>query len=169
MITGVYIMSKVYILLLALVAIFTPKLSNAGESNYLTLGAGIYEIGDDYSSGEYRAEYRHSNIWKQLYPIAGINANTDGGIYGFGGLAYDFYLGDSFVIIPAFAVGAYEEGDSKDLGGTLEFRSQLEFAYQFKNMSRLGISYSHMSNASLYEHNPGQESLVLNYSIPLSK
>jgi hypothetical protein len=35
------------------------------------------------------------------------------------------------------------------------------------NQSRLGLAFHHMSNAGLTRYNPGEESLVLIYTIPL--
>jgi hypothetical protein len=66
-------------------------------------------------------------------------------------------------------VGAYHEGNGKDLGGTLEFRSGLELAYRFDDRSRLGLEISHRSNASIYEDNPGEETLMVFYHLPLTK
>jgi len=43
----------------------------------------------------------------------------------------------------------------------------LEFAFRFDDRSRLGLSISHYSNAGLGDSNPGTESLMANYSIPL--
>ena len=34
-------------------------------------------------------------------------------------------------------------------------------------MSRLGVAISHMSNAGLTKRNPGAQSLLLMYSVPL--
>jgi len=45
----------------------------------------------------------------------------------------------------------------------------LEVAYRFDDRSRLGLSISHYSNAGLGDDNPGTESLMLNYSVPLKK
>lgn len=148
--------------------VLAPVMAHAGKQSYGTLGAGIFEIADDEDTFEYRAEYRHHNIWRELYPTFGINGTADGALYGFAGLAYDFYPGYQFYLTPGFAVGAYEEGDGKELGGTLEFRSSLEFGWQFDNDLRLGLNVSHISNAGIYDRNPGEESLVVNLSVPLS-
>lgn len=72
------------------------------------------------------------------------------------------------MLTPSFAVGAYEDGDGKDLGGTLEFRSAVELSYRLDDRARLGLAFDHISNASIYDDNPGTESLVLMYAIPLN-
>ena len=73
------------------------------------------------------------------------------------------------MLTPSLAAGLYEDGDGKDLGHIVEFRSSLELAYRFDNRARLGLSFYHLSNASLDDNNPGTEVFSLNYSIPLGR
>ena len=54
----------------------------------------------------------------------------------------------------------------KQLGGTLQFRSAVEFAFCFDDRSRLGLQIGHLSNAGIYSENPGTEFVVLNFSVP---
>ena len=70
-------------------------------------------------------------------------------------------------MLPSFAAGLYEDGDGKDLGHTVEFRSAIDLAYRFDNRSRLGLSFYHLSNAHLADSNQGTEVLSLIYSVPL--
>jgi hypothetical protein len=63
--------------------------------------------------------------------------------------------------VPFTGAGLYEEGDGKDLGGPVEFRSGLEVAVRAGARWWVGLSYYHLSNAVLYDRNPGEESLVL--------
>jgi hypothetical protein len=49
----------------------------------------------------------------------------------------------------------------------VEFRSGAELAYRFADQSRLGIAIHHTSNAGLTKQNPGEQSAVLMYSVPL--
>lgn len=158
-------------LLAALAALLaTAPAAHAGEESYITFGAGIFEVLDDtHDSTEFRLEYRASNFWKSLYPSIGLMYNTDDAVYGVFSLNYDVYLHENVVLTPYTGVGVYEESDSKNLGGPIEFRSGLEVAYQADNGARVGVNFSHMSNAGIYEKNPGQESLVLNVSVPTAR
>ena len=80
----------------------------------------------------------------------------------------DIYFGRRWVLTPSFAPTWWRgKMDDLDLGHGVEFRSQLEFAYRFDDRSRLGLSISHYSNAGLGDSNPGAESLMVKYSIPL--
>lgn len=141
----------------------------ADDPAFLNLGAGYYDINDDEEAGEFRAEYWSD--WRLLLfkPFVGVSATTDRAVYGYLGLRMDLYFGRRWMLIPSAAVGAYEDGDGKDLGHTIEFRTGAEIAYRFDDRSRLGIAFHHISNADLGDKNPGTEILTLNYAIPINK
>ena len=81
----------------------------------------------------------------------------------------DFFVGRRFVITPSFAPHYYWGGNKKlDLGHSVEFRSQIEFAYRLDNRSRLGMAISHYSNASLGNTNPGTETGSIYFSVPIN-
>ncbi len=92
---------------------------------------------------------------------------TNGFVWAGGGVLAELTLG-RFVLIPQFGVGGYQRGSGKDLGSTVEFRSTFEFAYQFRDESRLALSISHTSNAGLTRRNTGIEALTVNYQLPLA-
>lgn len=89
-------------------------------------------------------------------------------LYGHAGFYSDFDLGSRFILSPSISVGAYHDGDGKDLGGVIEFRSAIELAHRFYNKSRLGLQFGHLSNAHIYDSNPGEEFLIVNYLIPIT-
>lgn len=135
---------------------------------FLRLAIGRYDINDNREAIEFRAEYQSDlKLWI-FKPYVGVMATTDGAAYGYAGFVTDFYFGRRIVVTPSIAAGLYHNGDGKDLGHVVEFRSSIELAYRFDNRSRLGISFYHLSNASLSEDNQGTEILSLNYSIPLN-
>jgi hypothetical protein len=94
--------------------------------------------------------------------------NTDHGFHIYAGIRMDLYLTNKIVVTPSFASGLYERGDGKDLGHAIEFRSGLDLAYRRKNGARIGAEFHHLSNASLDENNPGTETFLFTYSIPLN-
>jgi hypothetical protein len=118
-------------------------------------------------AAELRLEYRSGRPFGGFRPLGGFLATTDRAFFGYAGLGFDWFPARSLVITPSFAPGLYARGDGKDLGHVVEFRSQLEVAYRFLNRVRLGLSVSHISNASLGAHNPGTESLMINCEVPL--
>ena len=69
-------------------------------------------------------------------------------------------------ITPSFGGGYYNDGSGKNLGNDIQFRTSLELSYELKNSNRIGISFSHISNANLGDKNPGVEILSFSYHIP---
>ena len=90
-----------------------------------------------------------------------------GAVYGLGGILADIALGTRVRLTPSLGAGAYHNGDGKDLGHAVQFRSQIELAYRFEDGQRLALAFSHISNASLSNQNPGTEILTLYYMVPL--
>jgi len=138
----------------------------------LTLGAGIFNVipNDDYHevSPEGRLEYRYGRKWSAIGPMLGGYVNGEGGAFGYAAVYADLRRGD-WIATPAFGVGAYREGDGKDLGGVFQFHMALDVAYAFTNGDRLGMKLTHVSNASLHDRNPGVESLLLTYTLSLGR
>lgn len=148
-------------------AVFAPAVASATE--YLTGTLGWYDVTQqDNEAMEFGAEYRFNPMKYGLRPMAGIFGTTDGSVYGYGGLHWDIELvPNQWYISPNFAAGVYSNGDDgKKLGGAIEFRSGIELAYQMPNQHRIGVAFNHISNASIYDHNPGVETLLVSYSLP---
>lgn len=141
--------------------------AKADDPDYLSVGAGMFDVNDDEEAGEFRLEYRSD--YRFLYflkPFVGVSATTDRAVYGYFGVLADLYFGKRIVLTPSAAVGGYSDGDGKDLGSTIEFRTGGEIAWRFDDRSRLGVAFHHISNANLDDVNPGTEIVVLNYSLP---
>jgi lipid A 3-O-deacylase len=139
------------------------------NADYITAYAGLFNVlGRGETPLQFGAEYRFSEWDYGIRPTLGASVDVDGGVYGYGGINWEVSLGQQFYLIPNFMVGAYHDGGSRDLGGTLEFRSGIELAYELSNAHRVGIAFNHISNASIYDKNPGAESLLINYSVPIS-
>jgi hypothetical protein len=138
------------------------------DPDFVSVGAGWYDFNDDTDAVDFRVEYRSD--WKLLgfvKPWAGLEATSDKAGYAVAGLLVDIYFGRRIVLTPSFGVGAYHDGDGKDLGDVVEFRSQLELGYRFDDRSRVSLAVSHISNAGLDDVNPGTEIATIYYHIPL--
>ncbi len=152
-----------------LITCFLAFEAAAEDPDFLALSAGVFDFDDDETSAEFRYEYCSDLKLFHIGPFVGLMANTDGGVYGFGGLYLDVFLHRRLVVTPNLAVGGYSQGDSKDLGSVIEFRSGMEIAYRFDDRSRLGVAVHHISNASIDDRNPGVNSIVLTYAVPFHK
>lgn len=155
-------------LLAALTALaFLPLPAHA--TDYVSVNVGKFNAlrsGTD-DTVQFGAEYRFSEFMYGIRPIVGGFGTGDGSAYGYAGANWDVpLLANQLYLVPNFAVGAYSEGSGKDLGGTLEFRSGIELDYQFPNRHQLGVALNHISNAGIYSRNPGEESVLVTYSVP---
>lgn len=139
-------------------------------ADYLNASVGAYNaLRDNQDATSFGLEYRFNPWQYHIVPIVGGFVTTEGSSYGYAGLNWDVpLLPNQLYLIPNFAVGAFSKGSGKDLGGTLEFRSGIELDYQFPNTHRVGVALNHISNAGIYDHNPGEETILVNYSIPIS-
>jgi hypothetical protein len=154
-------------LLLAPFAAFAQD-SSASDSSFLVPYIGIFDVADDENTTQLGLEYRFADIGYGFRPTVGANVDDESAAYVYGGLNWDLPLGYNVTLTPNVMAGLYHDGASKDLGGAIQFRSGLELSYAFENESRVGIAYNHISNASIYDRNPGAETLLINYQIPMN-
>ena len=66
-------------------------------------------------------------------------------------------------ITPSFAPGLYNAGDGKDLGYPLEFKTEVQVTLDLWDSTEFGMSYNHISNASMGTKNPGANSYTFNF------
>jgi hypothetical protein len=148
---------------------FAAPLLTLGEGpDLLAGGIGVYDVLHDNKAAQFRLEYRFAyRFFYILQPIAGILATSDGTIFAHAGVHTDFVLAEHYVLMPVATVGYWQRGGGKDLGAHIEFKTGGEFAYRFDNKARVGLAFDHISNAGIGKKNPGVESLLLVYSLPL--
>lgn len=163
------------VLAAVMVVIFLPLSVAVGqEANddpaFLSGAFGAFDFNRTKDQGtEFRLEYRSDEKLSNLFkPFGAIAYSTSGHGFLGGGLLIDLFFGRRYVVTPSLSPHLYFGGDSDlDLDFPLQFRSQLEVAYRLDNRARLGLALSHYSNASLGSSNPGTESLMLYYSLPI--
>ncbi len=145
----------------------------AQAAGMLAMGAGFFDVGRMGNDRQDRAlslvaEWRPEMRWASglVAPFAGGMLTTDAALYGYAGMGLDFRPGEHFYVFPNIAAGLYADGDGKDLGHDVEFRSGLEMGVMLAEGRRVGLAFHHISNAGLGDRNPGSEILSLTYSIP---
>ena len=175
-------MFKIFFLILTLL------FSNTAISKGINVfGVGIFDIKFDGSEKnqatdfryEYRSEQSLFDIGPEednfffLKPFFGIEYTSDSASYFLTGIYFEDNLGELFMgnkskyyFTPSFGAGIYDDGSGKKLGNDLQFRTSFEVSYELKNKNRIGISFSHISNANLGDKNPGVEILSFSYQIP---
>ncbi len=133
---------------------------------HMMVGPGIFNINKEHRRVMIQLEYRWDfHRWR---PLASFFITTDRNFFLCGGVGYDIYLfWKKVVITPSFAPGIYYHGDGRHLGFPLNFRSALEVSYVLGNKGRLSLQFNHISNARILWRNPGVNSLILFYAIPI--
>ena len=104
--------------------------------------------------------FRNSFLGK-LSPITGGFITEQSAFYVYSGVQAEYEIGP-IKITPSFAPGYYTAGDGKDLGYPLEFKSEVQISLGLSDFTKLGMSYNHISNASLGKKNPGANSYMFN-------
>ena len=112
-------------------------------------------------------QHQNENLYRDsflgvLSPITGFMMTADNAKYAYTGVQAQYKIG-ALNIIPSFTPGLYGEGDGKDLGHIIEFKSELQLSIDLLQNTELGFSYNHLSNASLGDKNPGANSYMFNF------
>lgn len=132
---------------------------NGHVKNTVATGSVEYRSGDDLS-GRYE-------FLKEVRPLVGAFAMSDGTAYVHAGVYRDFALAPRWILTPHFSAGLYGRGSKNDLGGAVEFQSGFDLFYRLDHGWRVGATLRHVSNGGIYDVNPGIETLALLASIPL--
>ena len=148
--------------------------SNAEEikSNDLNTEFNIYTGMFDFSDDGKKSTligFQHQNenlnrdtFLGNLSPITGAMITADNATYFYTGVQAQYKIG-ALNFTPSFTPGYYNQGDGKDLGHALEFKSEVQLSLELPKDSQLGFSYNHLSNASLGDKNPGANSYMFNF------
>jgi lipid A 3-O-deacylase len=141
--------------------------ARGSDPSLLVASGGAYDANKRRTpAAEIGLQYRTGGTLLILHGIAGAMVTTNGALNAYAGFSFDVPIGRAPVVRLIFAPGYYHQGNGKDLGYPLEFRSGVEVGWRFGNW-RMGLELYHLSNASLARHNPGEESLALTLAIPL--
>ena len=141
------------------------KKSNDTELNFFT---GMFDFSDDtQAAGVFGLQHQNDDLFRnsflgKLSPITGGFLTENSAFYLYTGAQAEYDLG-LFTITPSFAPGYYNSGDGKDLGSALEFKSEIQMSLNLSNSTEFGMSYNHISNASLGDKNPGANSYMINF------
>ena len=166
---------KKLILLLFLTVFFTQSHGEnkkiSGTENAYNFYVGTWDTidkeGDDKSK-LYGLEHKNENLFRDTFlgkfsPVSGGFLTAKKSMYLYTGVQAEYKLGP-LNIIPSFAPGYYKQGDGKNLGSVLEFKSELKFDFDIFKNSKIGYSYGHISNNDWGDINPGVDNQQLSFS-----
>jgi len=141
------------------------KQLNETELNFFT---GMFDFSDTkQASALLGFQHQNDNLFRNSFlgkisPITGGFFTENSALYLYTGAQAEYDLG-LFTITPSFAPGYYNSGDGKDLGSALEFKSEIQMSLNLSDSTEFGMSYNHISNASLGDKNPGANSYMINF------
>jgi hypothetical protein len=163
---------KIILNLVFLFLLIVPSHSEEKKENFneheISFYTGMFDFSDDGQRAVlFGAEHQNENLVRDSFlgsisPVTGFMITENNAAYGYTGIQAFYNLGQ-LNFTPSFTPGIYSQGDGKDLGHTIEFKSELQFSLDVFSNSELGFSYNHISNASLGEKNPGANSYTFNF------
>ena len=141
------------------------KLIDPHEYNFYS---GMFDFSDEgKKSTLFGIQHQNENLYKDTFlgtisPVTGFLVTADTATYLYTGVQAEYNIG-KINLTPSFTPGLYGQGDGKDLGHMVEFKSELQLSFNLLKDSELGFSYNHISNASLGDKNPGANSYMFNF------
>ena len=147
---------------------FISTSSNADSGNKWNFYAGMFDFSDEgKKSNLFGIQHINENLYREsflgtLQPVTGAFITADNAGYIYTGFQIPSKSG-ALTFTPSFTPGLYSEGDGKDLGHVIEFKTEIQISYELSNDGEIGISYNHISNASLGDKNPGANSYMINF------
>ena len=162
-------------LFFVLTLLFTPSQSKKKKisevENEYNFYVGTFDVidkeGDD-KTNLFGMEHKSENLYRETIlgkfsPISGGFISGNNSVYLYTGVEAQYDLG-LLKIIPSFAPGYYEPGGGKKLGSVLEFKSEIKFNFDIFKNSKIGYSYSHISNNNWGDINPGIDNQQISFS-----
>jgi len=162
------IISNILVILMTLCFFNFSSLSDETKNTEINAFTGLFDFSDDkQKAGLFGLQHQNDELYRnsflgKLSPITGGFLTENSAVYLYSGVQSEFDLG-FMSITPSFAPGYYNSGNGKDLGHALEFKTEVQVSFDLSKDSQLGMSYNHISNASLGTKNPGANSYMFNF------
>ena len=146
----------------------SEEVKNLPSEHEVNVYSGMFDFSDDgKKSALIGFQHQNENLTREsflgtLSPITGAMITADNAAYFYTGIQAQYKMG-KIHLTPSFTPGIYEQGDGKDLGHIIEFKSEVQLSLNLFENSQFGMSYNHISNASLGDKNPGANSYMFNF------
>ena len=148
--------------------ITTKLVASENNGHQYNFFIGNFDFSDDKQAAQLVGfQHQNENLSRNTFignisPITGGFITENSAAYIYTGFEWNVNMG-SLTFTPSFSPGLYHEGNGKDLGHVLAFKSEIQFSYESSKNSKIGVSYNHVSNASLGDKNPGANSYMFNF------
>ena len=147
---------------------FANSEDNKSRETEINLFTGMFDFSDGkQAAGLFGFQHQNDDLFRnsflgKLSPVTGGFLTEKNALYIYSGAQTEYNLG-LITITPSFAPGYYNSGDGKDLGSAIEFKSEVQMSLNLSDSTQLGMSYNHISNASIGDKNPGANSYMFNF------
>ena len=165
---SIKIILNLFCLLLLAIPVYSEEKKENFKEHELNFYTGMFDFSDDgQRAALFGFQHQNENLVRNsflgtLSPVTGFMVTENNAAYAYTGVQAHYIIG-KLNVIPSFTPGLYNQGDGKDLGHTVEFKSEIQLSMDLFSNSELGFSYNHISNASLGEKNPGANSYMFNF------
>jgi len=138
------------------------------KNTEINVYSGMFDFSDDgakstlFGFQHQNEELKRNSFLGTLSPITGGMLTADNAVYLYTGVQADYDIG-LLKLTPSFTPGIYNQGNGKDLGHIIEFKSEIRLSMDLSKNTMFGMSYNHISNASLGSKNPGANSYMFNF------
>ena len=147
---------------------FSEEKQNVDTGHKYNIYTGMFDFSDNGKKSQILGiQHLNDNLFRDspigtIKPVTGFMLTADSASYLYTGIQAEYNIG-RLNLTPSFTPGLYHEGDGKDLGHLVEFKSELQLSLDLSPSTEFGFSYNHISNASLGEKNPGANSYMFNF------
>ena len=135
--------------------LISPSTSDENlNDNEINIYSGMFDFSDDGQRALlFGLQHQNENLIREsvlgeISPVTGFFLTENQAAYLYTGIQAHYNLGD-LDFTPSFTPGLYHEGDGKDLGHVIEFKTEVQFSINTSADTKFGFSYNHVSNASL--------------------
>ncbi len=162
------ILLNIYFLIFLVAPVYSEEKKESFNEHEINFYTGMFDFSDHgQRAALFGFEHQNENLVRDsflgtLSPVTGFMLTENNAAYAYTGVQAQYNLG-RLNIIPSFTPGLYGKGDGKDLGHTVEFKSEIQLSLDLFSETEIGFSYNHISNASLGDKNPGANSYIFNF------
>lgn len=159
-----------FVLTIFLILLF-KQVSALSENLDISVYTGTFDVIDEEGDDQTTLigiEHRNTDLFRNTFlgkfaPVTGAFVTGKDSLYFYTGVEGQYDVGP-IKISPSFTPGYYEKGSGKDLGSALEFKSEIKVGFDILGNSKLGYSYSHISNNDWGNINPGTDNQQITFS-----
>ena len=160
-----------FLIFLALLGLMLSSVSADENNDELSFYAGTFDLIDEEGDDQTTLvgiEHKNPELFRDTFlgkfsPVSGGFLTGKNSVYLYTGVEGQYDIGP-LKILPSFTPGFYEKGSGKDLGSALEFKSEIKFGLDIFENTKIGYSYSHISNNDWGDTNPGTDNQQITFS-----